>query len=163
MQHIDWEKILMPEAPLLEIVVRGTLTYLSLFTLLRVILRRESSNLGITDMLVIVLIADASQNAMAGTYNSVADGVILVAVIIGWSYILNWLSFNLPFFERLISPRKLLLVDKGKMVKRNMRKELITDEELMTEVRKAGFSTLEQIKVAFMESDGSISVVEKNK
>jgi uncharacterized membrane protein YcaP (DUF421 family) len=159
MQHIDWAKVFMPDTPILEIIVRGTVTYLALFTLLRIILRRESSNLGITDMLVIVLIADASQNAMAGAYNSIADGVILVAVIIGWSFTLNWLSFNWPFFERLLSPRKLLLVDKGKMIKRNMRKELITDEELMTEVRKAGLTELEQIKVAFMESDGSISIV----
>jgi uncharacterized membrane protein YcaP (DUF421 family) len=159
MQHIDWAKVFMPDTPILEIIVRGTVTYLALFTLLRIILGRESSNLGITDMLVIVLIADASQNAMAGAYNSIADGVILVAVIIGWSFTLNWLSFNWPFFERLLSPRKLLLVDKGKMIKRNMRKELITDEELMTEVRKAGLTELEQIKVAFMESDGSISIV----
>ncbi|GEO11482.1 DUF421 domain-containing protein [Segetibacter aerophilus] len=163
MQHIDWAKVFMPDTPILEIIVRGTVTYLALFTLLRIILRRESSNLGITDMLVIVLIADASQNAMAGAYNSIADGVILVAVIIGWSYTLNWLSFNWPFFERLLSPRKLLLVDNGKMIKRNMRKELITDEELMTEVRKAGLTELQQIKVAFMESDGSISIVKNEK
>lgn len=60
----------MPDGPVLEIIVRGTVTYLALFTLLRIILRREAGNLGITDMLVIVLLADASQNAMAGGYNS---------------------------------------------------------------------------------------------
>lgn len=163
MQHVDWQKVFMPDVPILEIIVRGTVTYLALFTLLRIILRRESSNLGITDMLVIVLIADASQNSMAGEYTSIADGVVLVAVIIGWSYTLNWLSFNWPFFERLLSPRKLMLVDKGKMIKRNMRKELITDEELMTEVRKAGLTDIQQIKVAFMESDGSISIIENKK
>lgn len=163
MEQIDWQKVFMPDTHIFEIIVRGTVMYLSLFTLLRVILRRESGGLGITDMLVIVLIAEASQNAMAGPHNSIADGVILVAVIICWSYTLNWLGYNIPFFERLLSPRKLLLVEKGKMIKRNMRKELITDEELMTEVRKAGYSRLEEIQVAFMESDGSISIVEKNK
>lgn len=48
MQHINWEKVFMPDTPVLEIIVRGTATYLSLFVLLRVILRRESGNLGIT-------------------------------------------------------------------------------------------------------------------
>jgi uncharacterized membrane protein YcaP (DUF421 family) len=163
MQHINWEKVFMPDTPILEIIVRGTVTYLALFTLLRVILRRESGNLGITDMLVIVLIADASQNAMAGTYNSVTDGVILVSVIIGWSYFLNWLGYHWPFFERLTKPKKLLLVDRGKMLRRNMRKELVTDEELMTEIRKAGLSDINQIKIAYMESDGSISIIEKEK
>lgn len=161
MQHIDWEKVFMPDTPVLEIVIRGTATYLSLFILLRVILRRESGNLGITDMLVLVLIADASQNAMAGSYNSVADGVILVAVIIGWSYFLDWLGYHWPFFDRLTKPKKLLLVNQGKALKRNMRKELVTDEELMTEVRKAGLTDLEQINEAFMESDGSISIIPK--
>ena len=163
MQHINWEKVFMPDIPILEIVVRGSVTYLALFTLLRVILRRESGNLGITDMLVVVLIADASQNAMSGTYNSVADGVVLVAVIIGWSYLLNWLSFHFKFFERLTTPKRLPIIGQGKMLKRNMRKELITDEELMTEIRKAGLTNVEQVKEAFMESDGSISIIEKDK
>ncbi len=162
MQHIDWQKVFMPDTPVLEIVVRGTVTYLALFTLLRLILRRESGNLGITDMLVIVLIADASQNAMAGSYNSITDGVILVAVIIGWSYFLNWLGYHWPFFQKLIKPRKLLLVEEGKKVRRNMRKELVTDEELMTEIRKAGLKDINEIKEAFMESDGSISVIGKD-
>ena len=163
MHHIDWVKVFAPDTPVLEIIARGTVTYLSLFTLLRVILRRESGNLGITDMLVIVLIADASQNAMAGSYNSVSDGVLLVSVIIGWSYFLNWLAFHWPFFEKLTKPKKLLIVTEGKMLKRNMRKELITHEELMTEMRKAGLTSLQEIKVAFMESDGSISIIEKEK
>jgi uncharacterized membrane protein YcaP (DUF421 family) len=163
MQQIDWQKVFMPDTPVLEIIVRGTVTYLSLFVLLRIILRRESGNLGITDMLVIVLIADASQNAMAGSYNSVSDGVLLVSVIIGWSYFLDWLGYHWPFFERITKPAKLLLVDQGKMIKRNMRKELVTDEELMTEIRKAGLSDIEQIKEAFMERDGSISIIEKEK
>jgi uncharacterized membrane protein YcaP (DUF421 family) len=163
MKHIDWAKVMMPDTPVLEIIIRGSVTYLALFTLLRIILRRESGNLGITDMLVIVLIADASQNAMAGGYNSVADGVLLVAVIIGWSYFLDWLAFYWPFFEKLTKPKKLLLVNNGKMLRRNMRKELLTHEELMTEVRKAGLTALEQIKTAYMESDGSISIIEKGK
>jgi uncharacterized membrane protein YcaP (DUF421 family) len=110
-----------------------------------------------------VLIADASQNAMAGGSNSVANGILLVAVIIGWSYFINWLAYRWPFFERLTKPRKLLLVVNGKMIRRNMRKELVTQEELMTEIRKAGCNSLTQVKTAYMESDGSISIIENEK
>jgi len=163
MQHVDWHKLFVPDTPILEILVRGSVTYLSLFTLLRVILRRESGNLGITDMLVIVLIADASQNAMAGTYTSISDGVLLVAVIIGWSYFLNWLGYHWPFFERLTKPAKLLLVRNGKLMHRNMRKELVTDEELKTELRKAGLKSFDDVSTAYMESDGSISIIQKSK
>src|SRR3954451_9354077 len=61
---------------------RGTLIYLCLFLLLRLVLKRQAAGVAITDLLVIVLIADAAHNAMADIYRSVSDGVFLVAVIV---------------------------------------------------------------------------------
>jgi uncharacterized membrane protein YcaP (DUF421 family) len=133
--------------------------YLALFILLRVILRREAGNIGIADILVIVLLADAAQNGMAGSYNSVTDGVLLVTVIILWSHFLNWLSFNFKFLDKLIKPSKLIIVNEGKMIIKNMRRELITKEELMTEVRKQGLDALNKVKRAYMEPDGSITII----
>jgi uncharacterized membrane protein YcaP (DUF421 family) len=65
--QIDWTALFIPTVPLVEIILRGTLVYLLLFAVLRV-LRREAGGLGIADVLVIVLIADASQNAMSSDY-----------------------------------------------------------------------------------------------
>ncbi len=162
--QVKWDKVFLPDTPVLEIIVRGSVTYLAIFILLRFILKRQSGgNIGMTDVLVIVMLADASQNGMAGNYNSIADGILLVAVIIGWSYILDWLGFHWPFFQRLIKPPKLLLVENGIMLRRNMRKELITEDELMTEVRKEGFNKLEDIEKAYMEGDGNISIIPKEK
>jgi uncharacterized membrane protein YcaP (DUF421 family) len=158
-QHINWSEIFLPDKPLLEIIVRGTVMYLSLFILLRVILRREAGNLGITDILVIVLLSDAAQNGMAGNYNSITDGVLLVAVIIVWSHLLDWLSYRYKFFDKLIKPSKIIIVKDGKMIKTNMRKELITEEELMSKVRGEGLDKLEEVKMAYMEHDGNITVI----
>src|SRR5690606_22918530 len=72
----DWESILMPSTPLVEILVRGSLVYLALFALLRFVLKRETGTLGTTDLLVIVLLADAAQNALADDYTSIPDGII---------------------------------------------------------------------------------------
>ena len=72
-----------------EIILRGTLVYLFLFCFLR-FLRRETGVIGISDLLVVVLIADAAQNTMSSDYKSVTDGAILVATIIGWDYVLDW-------------------------------------------------------------------------
>jgi hypothetical protein len=95
MHNIDWAKVFSPDTPILEIIVRGTVTYISLFMLLRVILRRESGgSIGITDMLVIVLLADASQNAMSGGYHSLSDGCSFS----GSNYWLE-LFFKLAFFS----------------------------------------------------------------
>lgn len=159
MLNLDWERIFLPSTPLLEIFIRGTITYLALFLLLRLVLKRQSGTVGITDLLVIVLIADAAQNAMAGEYTSITDGVLLVATIILWSYALDWLGYHVPAIQRLVHPPPLELVKDGRMLYVNMRRELITKEELMSQIREQGVDDLSQVKRAFMESDGHISVV----
>src|SRR5207247_1205890 len=83
---VDWAQVFLPDTSLVEIFVRGTITYFALFALLRY-LRREAGTVGLSDLLVLVLIADAAQNAMAANYNSLTDGIFLVFTIIAWSYV----------------------------------------------------------------------------
>jgi len=158
--NIDWKALFLPDIPLIEIVLRSSIMYLSLFILLRIILKRQSGTLGITDLLLITLLADASQNGMAGEYKSIPNGILLVATIIFWNFALDWLSYKSPIFQRLIEPPPLLLVKNGQLLRRNMRKELVTDEELMVQLREQGVSDISNVKEAYMESDGHISVVE---
>jgi len=159
--NINWETIFVPDISLVETVVRGSIMYLALFILLRVILKRQSGTLGITDLLLITLLADASQNGMAGDYKSIPNGIVLVATIIFWDFALDWLSYKSPGFQRLIEAPPLLLVKNGQLLRRNMRKELITDEDLLMQLREQGISDISKVKEAYMESDGHISVVEK--
>lgn len=157
---IQWEKMLTPDSSPLEIVLRGSIMYLVLFVLLRVILKRQAGTLGMTDLLLVTLLADASQNAMAGEYNSVPDGIVLVATLIFWNYFLDWLSFKSPLLRTLIEPAPLLLIRNGELLRRNMRRELITEEELMSQVRQQGIEDVSRVAKAFMEKDGRISVIE---
>lgn len=157
--EIDLAKILVPSLPPLEIVVRGTIMYLALVLLIRVIFKRQS--LGLTDLLVIVLIADAAQNGMAGEYTSVADGLLLVATIISWAYALDWLGYHVPAIERLIQPSPLPLIERGKLVRRNMRAELVTIEELKAQLRLEGIEEIAEVERAWLEGDGELSVVRK--
>lgn len=161
---IDWGRAFIPHTPLLEIFLRGSAVYLGLFLLLRLVLKRQSGAVGVTDLLVVVLIADAAQNAMADDYTSVPDGLLLVAVIIFWSHALDWLGYRFPRLNRLIHPPPLPLIQDGVMLRRNMRRELITEEELRTQLREQGVLEAKDVRVAFMEGDGRISVVpfEKN-
>src|SRR5205085_2257980 len=103
--------------PVLEIVIRGTIVYLVLFMLFRFIVKRQTGGLGISDLLVIVLIADAVQNAMAGEYKSITDGLILAGTIIFWNVTLDWLAFHFPAVRRYISPPPLLLVKNGRAIR----------------------------------------------
>lgn len=156
---VDWRAVFTPDAPLLEIIVRGSVMYLTLFFLLRVLLKRESGTTGMTDLLVIVLIADAAQNGMANGYTSLADGVLLVAVIIGWAYLLDAVAYRWQPAARLIRPKPLALVRDGRMLRRNMRRELVTEDEVYGQLREQGIDSLADVREMRMESDGQFSVI----
>lgn len=155
----DWREMLVPSQPLIETVVRGTVMYLGLFTLLRFVLKREAGTVGITDLLLIVLLADAAQNGMAGDYQSVGDGFVLVGTLVFWNYALDWLAFRFPAFRSFVRPPELPLVKNGKILRRNLRKELITEEELMSQLREQGVDDISKVKSAYMEGDGRFSVI----
>jgi uncharacterized membrane protein YcaP (DUF421 family) len=157
---MDWQSIFLLDIPLLEIILRGSLMYIALFVLLRIILKRQTGSVGMTDLLLIVLLADASQNAMAGEYRSLPAGIVLVSTIIFWSYALDWLSFQFEWFNKLVEPPPLPLIEEGKLLYRNMRKELITENELMSQLRVHGLDDFSRVKKATMESDGRISIVQ---
>ena len=157
---MDWKSIFLPDIPFLEIIVRGSIMYLALFIMLRVILKRQTGTLTITDLLLITLLADASQNAIAGEYKSIPNGIVLVATIISWNYAFDWLSFRSEWFRELIEPSPLPLVKNGRMLRRNMRQELITEDELMMQLREQGLNDMAKVKEAYMESDGRISIIE---
>lgn len=157
--NLDWRTMFYPDTPLLEIFIRGTLVYLGMFILLRLVLKRESGTVGTSDLLVIVLIADAAQNAMANNYRSITDGLLLVAVILFWSYMLDLLGFYFPVVRKLTDPPALLLIKNGEMLRHNMRKEFITEDELLSLLRKQGIDDLARVSKAFMEGDGQVSVI----
>jgi uncharacterized membrane protein YcaP (DUF421 family) len=133
--HIDWQSLFLPSLNIGEIFLRGSIVYLFLFFLLR-ILRRQAGTIGISDLLVIVLIADAAQNAMASQYQSITEGLILVTTIAFWDYFLDWLGYRFPIVAPLIRPTPLLLIKHGHIQKRNLSKELITEEELREQLRE---------------------------
>jgi len=143
----------------LELVVRGTAMYWLLFLLFRFVLRRDVGAIGIADVLLLVLIADASQNAMAGAYESITDGCILVLTIAGWNYLLDWLAYHSPQVRKLVEPAPLLLVKKGRVLRKNLRHELITMDELWSKLRSQGVQDLAEVHAAFIESSGEISVL----
>jgi uncharacterized membrane protein YcaP (DUF421 family) len=157
---VDWNNVLLPTLPWIEIIVRGSVMYLALFFLLRVTLRRQGGTLGMTDLLVIVLLADASQNAMAGEYKSVPEGIVLVATIIFWAYALDWLSYKFPRLQRIIEPPPLPLIKNGRPLHKNLRRELITEIDLKSQLRQHGISDVSKVKEAYIETDGRISVIE---
>jgi uncharacterized membrane protein YcaP (DUF421 family) len=159
---INWQEVFVPSMSIVELFVRGSLVYLALFFVLRSLPTRQLGALGITDLLVVVLFTEAAQNAMASHYTSITEGAILVGTVIFWSYLLNWLGYKFPRFQRFINPPPLLIVKNGSTIDRHLERELITDDELMSQLRQQGVEYLDDVKKAYLEADGSISILKKD-
>lgn len=156
---MDWAGIFGTDWPeIAEIVVRGSVMYLAIFGLLRV-LRREVGGLSTPDVLVVVVVADAAQNGLAGSYTAVPAGIVLVLVIMTWSILLDFLAYRSPRFGRLLDPGPILLVKDGQVLHRNLRKNLITKGELMEALHEQALEHLSEVTSAYLEGDGSITVI----
>lgn len=156
---IDWESILVPSTPLLELFVRGTLTYLGLMVMARVVGRRKSGGLGITDLLVVVLVAEAASNGVAGDYTAVPDGLIIVATILFWSVVLDALAYWSPQLATIIDGQPRTLITNGTIQRRAARWELVTDAEVLSQLRLHGITDLHEVRRAYLEPNGQISVI----
>jgi len=108
---------------------------------------------------LVVLIADASQNAMAGEYHSVLDGLVLIVTIVFWNFFLDWVSLRSPFMGRLTYPPPIPLFERTKMNRVNMKKQFVTDEQLFSMMREHGIDDLSKIKAIFIEGSGHVSVI----
>jgi len=151
------------EVPVWETVVRGSAVYLALFALFRFVVRRDVGAVGIADILVIVLVADAAQNAMAGGYTTITDGLLLVATLVFWNVLFDWLAYRFPAFERFAQASAVPLVRHGRYLRANMRREMVTQGELDAKLRGEGIDDVRDVAKATLESDGNISVVPRKR
>jgi len=158
-----WLKLFSPGIEWNELILRGTAIYWFLFLTFRVLLRRDVSTIGVGDILLLVLIADAAQNAMAGGYDSVTDGMILISTLVFWNIVTDWLAYRSAFLRRLLEPRPIELVRNGQVVRGNLHRELMPDEELRAKIREHGIDNLADVRKATLESDGSISVIRRGR
>ena len=158
---VDWNSVFVPAIGLAEIVVRGSLMYLGLFVILRIMARRQAGHFGPADLLVIVLIADAAQNGLGKDYGSVTEGLALVLTIVAWEYLLDWISWRFPLTRPYLTPPSLTLVRDGRLIPQNLRKEMITEDELQSQLREQNVEDYGDIKLATLEGDGRLSVLKR--
>ncbi len=158
---VDWSSLFGLSMAPLELIVRGSVVYWFLFLIFRFVLKRDVGAVGIAEILLPVIVADAAQNAMGGQYRTVTDGFILISTIIGWNIAFDFLAYRFPTLRRLLQPRPLCLVRHGTVFRRNMRRELISDDELESKLREHGVASLSEVEAAYMESDGGISVIKR--
>ena len=158
----EWAAIFVPDASLLGSFVRGSVVYLSLIALFRVVLRRQTGSIGLPDIMLVVLLSECVSASLSAEAKSVPNGLAAVLALLFWSYALDRLGHRWAWLQRLLEPAPVALVRDGRPLREHLDREGITDDELMAQVRAGGVDDLSRVKLATLEPDGNVSVVEQD-
>lgn len=158
---MSWEELFGLHGSVLEPVIRGTIMYLSLFVLFRVVIRRRVGAVGMSDILLVVIIADAAQSGLSGESNSITDALLVVGTIFAWNWFIDWLNYHVPALQPWLEAPPLLLIENGRINRHNLRHEFVTLDELKAKLREKGVEDPREVARAYMENDGSVSVIKR--
>ena len=150
------------ELGIAEMAIRGTVIYWGVFLMLRIAGRRDIGSLTMADMLVLLLVADALGDAMSGSSASLGDGLVVAAVLVGWSYIIDRLKYHVPALGALLEPRRICLIRDGRLMLGHMHRACISRDELFEQLRLKGVANVREVYRAYLEAHGDISVVTRS-
>jgi len=143
----------------LSIVARTLIVYVVLLAGLRLAGKRELGQMTPFDLVVILLIANAVQNAMVGPDTSVTGGLIAAGVLVSVNYGVAAARERLPWLRRAVEGTPTLLINDGKFVEGHLRREGLEEDEVLMAIREHGVSDVKDVRMAVLETDGSISIV----
>jgi uncharacterized membrane protein YcaP (DUF421 family) len=147
--------------PWYEIILRTLAVYIVVLVLLRAAGKRELGQMTPFDLVVILVIANAVQNAMTGGDNSLTGGIIAAGTLTFVNLAVSRYGARVPVLRRIVVSRATLLLQDGKPIKENMDKEKVDIDELEMAAREHGIAELSQVAAAVLEEDGSISIIPK--
>lgn len=145
--------------PLIHTLVVGSLSYLALIALLRISGKRTLSKWNAFDFVVTVAFGSILATALISTDVPLLQGILGLGLLIGWQFLLTWLSVRSHPFQNLIKGHPTLLLWQGEFRKEALRKARVTEGEVKAAVRSNGGSVLEQVAAVVLETDGTFSVI----
>jgi uncharacterized membrane protein YcaP (DUF421 family) len=145
--------------PVWNVALRTTIIYLVILVGLRLAGKREIGQMTVFDLVVLLLIANAVQNAMVGPDTSLTGGVLAAVVLLVLNAVVARLRLRWPRLRRLIEGSPTLLVLRGQVLTDRLRREGLDHETLEAALREHGITDLSDVEMAVLEIDGSISVV----
>jgi uncharacterized membrane protein YcaP (DUF421 family) len=142
-----------------ELVLRAVLVYFFLLILLRLTGKRQVGQLAPFDLILLLVLSNAVQNAMNGGDNSYTAGVISAGTLIGVNFLMGLATYHFKWLEGVVEGRPTVLIHNGQLDERAMRWEQMTRHELMAALRDAGCTSVSQVHMAVLENNGRLTVV----
>ncbi|MHB1420768.1 MAG: DUF421 domain-containing protein [Bacillota bacterium] len=146
----------------LHIILSCFAVYLFIIIAIRLFGKKELAQLSVIDLVFILLISNAVQNAMVGLNSSLAGGLVAASALFVTNFLFKYLLYRFPNLGRVIQGEPLLLIYNGKINHKNMDKAKITLDELKEAIREHGVSLIEEVNLAVFENDGNISVLSED-
>jgi uncharacterized membrane protein YcaP (DUF421 family) len=147
---------------LLDITVRTSVIYIAVLIGLRLAGKRQLGQLSIFDFVLLLVIANAVQNAMVGPDTSLAGGLVAAAVLLVWHAALDRFRRSSRWAAKLLGGSAVLLIYRGRILQEHLVHEHITPEELLQSLREHGVATVDEVRLAVLEADGAVSVVRED-
>ncbi len=147
---------------LLDIALRTGIVYLALLVGIRLTGKRQVGQMTPFDLLLLLLLANAVQNAMTGPDTSVPGGLIAAATLFAANSTVAWVSRRSKGAARLVEGTPTLLIRHGEVIDEHLRREGITREDLLRALREHGVGDIGSVRTAIIEVDGSVSVLRED-
>ena len=144
---------------LLIIAGKSVFVYLFILLAIRLFGKKELAQLSVIDLVFILLISNAVQNAMVGNDNTLQGGIVAALGLFLVNYVLKYLTYKFPSIGRAVQGHALLLIYEGKVIDKNLKDSMLTLEELEEAVREHGVENCSKVNLAVLEVDGNISVI----
>jgi uncharacterized membrane protein YcaP (DUF421 family) len=157
--------MLIPEVQILEKIVRPLVVYFFLLIAFRIAGKRELGQMTPFDLIVLLTISNVLQNAMIGPDNSLTGGVIGGLSLFCANGLIGRLTLHFPGVARLLEGKPTLLIEDGRIITKNLRREVMTRSELDRAIRKHELDPekdLPLIKQALLEQDGTVTIIHKS-
>jgi uncharacterized membrane protein YcaP (DUF421 family) len=145
--------------PYLNVVISSATVYLFITVAIRIFGKKELAQLSVLDLVFVLLISNAVQNAMVGSDTSLLGGIIAAGTLFILNFVFKYLMFRSGKFAKLLEGEPVILVSEGKVNDKNMRKVRITTNELLETIREHGVDGIHDVNLAILEVNGNISVI----
>jgi uncharacterized membrane protein YcaP (DUF421 family) len=143
----------------MDLPIRATVIFFFIFLITRVAGKRELSTLEPFDLILLVVIGDLVQQGITQSDYSVTGALVVISTITVLTVLLSFINFRLRFLRGVLEGQPVVLVENGKMIEQNMRRERITLEDLEAEGRQQQVTSVEDMRWAVLETSGRISVI----
>ena len=147
--------------PWWEIVLRTVVVYVFVLAMLRIAGKRELGQMTPFDLVVILVISNAVQNAMVGNDTSLLGGIVAAATLTVVNVAVGRFGRRVPLLQHVLAGEPRLLLRDGTLIPENLEQEDVTREEVEMAAREHGIADLGELSAAILEPDGSISVIER--